>query len=536
MIRRIGRFISRNIKKRLCKPKSIGEEEFAFRNAPFWQNANGEKNADKRILVYVAGNYITPVLETMLFAKKLSEVRGLSIDVFGVGNINHNPICNVYRSFQIHDIYGSNLTVLEKAKILYRAVQIWRTWKEGKDILPMRYDDIPIGEELYDTILSHWREAYTVDKIEWKYIYDAYLFCKNMYIAKRLFCSKKYGVFIFSDGDYINASFVKFAAKYGVEIYQTSVGRVLFHKALKNFTLPYSSQITPHMYESCRSMVSKDVIDQYLAVRFRGEAKADYDRQAFLGKREYSKEELCKLSGIPIGTDMKLVVVAAHAFSDRPHSGDIMVYQDYYQWLVETLKILDQVEDIVVFVKEHPSALLYGEKGSISHLVKQYGWSQIHTLPEDFHTYSIFSYFDYVVTCKGTIGLEAASFGIPVFTAGQGYYYGFGVDINSTTTTEYEGRLRNIKSYGRRPDTVRERAKVLLYLMGQITPPYAPPIIPADRFRADVDQLRSEEYQYTYINERLKEGKSIKEGYYERILEDIIVFDETVGTVYEDLS
>ena len=72
--------------------------------------------------------------------------------------------------------------------------------------------------------------------------------------------------------------------------------------------------------------------------------------------------------------------------------------------------------------------------------------------------------------------------------------------------------------------------------MGQITPPYAPPIIPADRFRADVDQLRSEEYQYAYINERLKEGKSIKEGYYERVLEDIIVFDEAVGTVYEDLS
>ena len=86
------------------------------------------------------------------------------------------------------------------------------------------------------------------------------------------------------------------------------------------------------------------------------------------------------------------------------------------------------------------------------------------------------------------------------------------------------------------PETVQERARILLYLMGQITPPYAPSVIPADRFRSEIAQLRSEEYQYTYINQRLREGKSIKDEYYERILKDIIVFDETVGTIYEDLS
>ncbi|AEB99031.1 capsular polysaccharide export protein, LipB/KpsS family [Selenomonas sputigena] len=536
MIERIGRFIKRNLKKRFCKPVSVGEMEFASLNAPFWQDEKIASTVEKRILVYVAGDYITPVVETMLFAKRLSKEREMPLDVLGGSDILYKPVRSVYQSFHIRSVLDAEMGWLEKAKVLYEAILAWRMWREGNDILAMTYDGIPIGEELYDAILSHNREQYTVDKIELKHIYDAYLFYKNIHIAKRIFHSQRYGVFIFSDGDYINSPFVKFAAKYGAEIYQTSVGRVLFHKIIKDFTLKYSSQITHQMYEECRAMVPRRIIDQYLTERFRGEAKADYDRQAFFGKKEYSKEDLCKFSGLSFDSDCKFVVVAAHAFSDRPHSGDIMVYRDYYQWLIETLKLLDKVEGVVVFVKEHPSALLYGEKGSISHLVRQYGWKQIYTLPEDFHTYSIFRYFDYVVTCKGTIGLEAASFGIPVFTAGQGYYYGFGVDINSTTTAEYEQRLQNIKRYERLPETVQERARILLYLMGQITPPYAPSVIPADRFRSEIAQLRSEEYQYTYINQRLREGKSIKDEYYERILKDIIVFDETVGTIYEDLS
>ena len=535
MIVRAGRFIKKIFKKRFCKPVSVGEYEFAALNQPFW-NTENELYADhKRILVYVPGDFITPIIETMLFAKRLSETTQMDVDVLGT-DMKYKPVSSVYRSFQIHDLVERAVSPFEKIKIWCQALRIWRTLHFGEDILTLTYDGIPIGEEIYDSILSHNKAQYTIDKIELKNIYDFYLFYKNMHIAKSLFCSQQYGVFIFSDGDYINAPFVKYAAKYGVELYQTSVGRILFHRALKNFTLKYVVQITRHMYQKCCAHVSRETIEQYLAIRFRGEAKADYDRQAFLGKREYSKEELCVLSEIPIETKKKFVVVAAHAFSDRPHSGDIMVYRDYYQWLIETLKILDSVEDVVVFVKEHPSAMLYGEKGSIAHLVRQYGWTQIYTLPEDFHTYSIFKYFDYVVTCKGTIGLEAASFGLPVFTAGQGYYYGFGIDINSTSKDEYRERLQNIKQYKRLPHAIQERAKILLYIMGQITPPYTPSVIPQDRFRANIDQLRSEEYQYTYINKRLTEGKSIKDGYYEYVLDDIIVFDETVGTTYEDLS
>ena len=537
MVIRILRLIRKKIIERFTRPVSIGESEFVAMNRPFWKTPSNVSMDGSRILVYVAGDYITSIIEAMVVAKKISERYGYPIDVLDIDDMKYRLTREVYESFSIQGYADWNISLLKKICILFHAFQVWRNWKSVDDILKWETDGIPMGEELYDTLIVYRSQEYTVENIKLSHIKAVYAFCKNIYIAKHLFSANApYSVFVFSDCDYERTPFAKYAMQSKCIVYQSCLGRIVQHKPIKGLKVRFPGQITHERYNMYRYSTTKEELDNYLVKHFAGVAKADLDRTAFYGKKQYSKEALCELAGVDVDDTRKFVVVAAHAFSDRPHLADDTIYRDYYQWLIETLSILEETEDIIVFVKEHPSAKNYGEKGSITPLVKKYGWKNINTLPDDFSTYSIFHFFDYVVTCNGTIGLEATTFGLPVFTAGKGYYAGFGIDINSSTKEEYENRLRYITRYKRRPQVLQDRAKMLLYILGQSASEYTLPMIPQDRFRGVVDENDNEKYRYRYINDHLKNCKDIKGRYYAHLLDDIIIFDDSVGSEYNEES
>jgi hypothetical protein len=67
----------------------------------------------------------------------------------------------------------------------------------------------------------------------------------------------------------------------------------------------------------------------------------------------------------------------------------------------------------------------------------------------DVSTYSLFQTADYVVTVRGTVGIEAALFGIPVVTAGTGRYDRRGFTLDSPTREEYLRKLATLHTYER---------------------------------------------------------------------------------------
>jgi hypothetical protein len=60
-------------------------------------------------------------------------------------------------------------------------------------------------------------------------------------------------------------------------------------------------------------------------------------------------------------------------------------------------------------------------------------------------TRSIFGVTDYGITIRGSVGFELPCFGVPVLTAGTGFYAGRGFTIDSATRAEYLERLRTIE-------------------------------------------------------------------------------------------
>lgn len=494
-------------------------DEFYEINKKYWSDS---KNTDKdnNTLVFVDCNYLLPVIETMLFTKRLQEENSSSITIGFYPKLSEN-MRKVYESYNIKSIvnlldvhfstFFKTISYIPKVLLCRRDI----------DLLRFRIDSMPVGEEIYDDIL---RKAglLTLNKLTLKnkkfilkYIYFYYSFYR---------IAKKYRIkrFVYTDCDYDNSAFTKVCQKLNIQIYQIGRGQFYQHKETEYDRLISYAQITYDKFEkTVKTPNIQSFIESENKIHFAG-AKDNYlDSVAFKGKRLYSKKEL--LQKYNLDDDKKIIIVASHAFCDAPHGANYdMIFKDYYDWFVKTIVMLSKINKYNVFVKEHPSSAYYNEKGSVDTILKEYNISNIYKVPDDLSTLCLYDFVDCFITCCGTIGIEAACFGIPAVTAAKGYYFGYGLDYNCSNLEEYEKTLNNLETLSKRPEII-DTAKVVMYLACQRYSDNISSILPKDRFLSS-DQEPSDEEKIKIITSLMKE-KSPKDEYYYNQLENCFVFD-----------
>lgn len=162
----------------------------------------------------------------------------------------------------------------------------------------------------------------------------------------------------------------------------------------------------------------------------------------------------------------KLAVIMSHCFSDAPHSNPGMLYENYEQWLIRTIHAISKNNQIEFLVKEHPSASLYMEEGMTRRMMDNIGFGN-RLLKPGINTKDIIFSTDYIITCGGTIGIEAPAHGKPVVLASRPPYSRNGFTIEHTTADEYELFLRD-KLHTLDPlrdDQIMKAKKVALILL-----------------------------------------------------------------------
>lgn len=159
--------------------------------------------------------------------------------------------------------------------------------------------------------------------------------------------------------------------------------------------------------------------------------------------------------GIP--EDRKIAVIYSHILYDTLFFNGEDLFQNYADWLVETVKAACLNPNVQWFVKVHPSNLWRGEleyfhggKYEEVRLIEQY----IGDLPDHVRLiypdtplspYTWLQVADYGVTVRGTSGIELGALGKTVITAGSGRYEEAGFSVNSGTVEEYLKLLSNIQ-------------------------------------------------------------------------------------------
>jgi hypothetical protein len=132
------------------------------------------------------------------------------------------------------------------------------------------------------------------------------------------------------------------------------------------------------------------------------------------------------------------------------------LFADQEAWFVETLRAAAANERVNWIVKLHPANVwklrregLDGELDEERAIAEEIGELPPHVVllrPEsEISTRSVFECADYGITIRGSVGFELPCLGVPVLTAGTGFYSGRGFTVDSGSRDEYLARLRRIE-------------------------------------------------------------------------------------------
>lgn len=191
----------------------------------------------------------------------------------------------------------------------------------------------------------------------------------------------------------------------------------------------------------------------------------------------------------------KTVVIFCHILYDATFFYGESLFEDYEQWLVETVRAAIANPRLNWIVKVHPVNVWRSKMDGAelvqleaATLAKHFGTLPSHVklmaADTDINTFSLFDVADYGLTVRGTIGMELPCFGIPVVTAGTGRYAGRGFTIDPATREEYAARLATLHNLPRLDDAAIRRARLHYYGALNLRP------VPMRSFVLDYDAIR----------------------------------------------
>ena len=143
----------------------------------------------------------------------------------------------------------------------------------------------------------------------------------------------------------------------------------------------------------------------------------------------------------------KIVLIAAHVFSDCPHlDGENYIFNDYYDHYTQTLDYIKNknLENVYWIIKPHPSTKRYGEDNIEVNYAKNLNFKNFGICPKDISTDNLVDICDNVITVTGTIALEFAVKGKLSINAGITQYSRFNVTLDHYTQRSYFKSLENI--------------------------------------------------------------------------------------------
>jgi len=142
----------------------------------------------------------------------------------------------------------------------------------------------------------------------------------------------------------------------------------------------------------------------------------------------------------------KTVALFPHIFWDATFFWGTDLFRNYEDWFCAALRAACANPALNWIIKVHPGNVVKdrrdgvaGEHSELAAIRATVGVlpSHVKLIPadSDISTFALFDVIDYCLSVRGTVGIEAACFGIPVVTAGTGRFdrLGFTVDPDSPT-------------------------------------------------------------------------------------------------------
>jgi len=459
---------------------------FIQANSKYWSKITGESSVKE---IWVEGhlaeygpNYL---IRSAVVAKALQSVTNYKIRVLYNGYFHQWKVApSLYRSFGIHDsfFFNSHFRVRYiqfQRRAFAEASKYWAGIKSGSDILNISYKGVLMGDLIYDDIIKHVPHIFTIEKIEepyFKFIEKAFFY---YFQYDFLFKSANVSDFVSTHTAYCEYGLlVRIALKYKVRVYETTDMHLAYFDRIGKDCLPTYHEgfanLVRRKLETYKDQAARDAImdKNFSQLHDRMAGKIDQVDVALAFRNKVTYTDSLMREKLMISNDNPLVFIICHAFTDSPHISSWQLYNDYYDWLIKTLQIVRDIDNVNWIIKPHPSSALYNEVGVVEQLISDSVHHNIFLTPDDFNQNSLIGCAHAILTVQGTVGIEFSCFGIPVILAGKPFYAGFGFTQEPRTIEEYGQLLKNIRSLEKLNIEQVEKAKLVYGVYNQcLLPP-----------------------------------------------------------------
>jgi len=359
------------------------------------------------------------------------------------------------------------LSVLTKIKFVFIALYKTFLMALTKDVLGFRYDGVKYGDIAYDTYLSK-REVATIRRIDIHMARIVYACIRRHERIRRVLQGGNFKAVMVSHQVGIPAGvMLRCALRYGYTGYlrtghhQSAFLR--FEKVEEVYNYPQKS--SPEDVE----IIIKTLGDDFEAVYdiiFNREVAGKGTKDglfAFSSSSKFYTDRRSFMDDYSLDPQKKNVFIMLHAFNDFPHSHFRgMVFRDYYDWFIETLKFAKSFDRVNWIFKQHPMIRYYVTRDvSFDEAFKDIP-PHIVYIGEDrrIDTRSLIYCADVVITCLGSAGVQLPAWvGIPAIIASDNHYTNLGFALEPKDRKEYFDLLANIGQIGRLNEEQQKTAK-----------------------------------------------------------------------------
>lgn len=303
-------------------------------------------------------------------------------------------------------------------------------------VLKWQIDGIHVGDLFYDWHLRS-RKIPTPKINSFYFLVDVLIFCSHFSWWRKQFEKQKPNFIFTSHSCYIQGLVARIGLMQNAKVF--NIGDHWFHRLTKDRPLadlefmdyvPFASNFNGYSHNRERSNNS--------LTRLMG--GVDSTTVAHETVR-YQEDDVTKiLSDFSRESNRQRVLIACHCFSDSPHGIGGMIFTDFIDWLEFLAQKSLGLSDFDWYIKAHPSFNQQDKKYFAEFCARN---PHIKPIYEQIRSNSVLELgFECVLTCYGTIALEAAANSVLTISASTCFpsmKYSFARGANSRN--EYEDLL-----------------------------------------------------------------------------------------------
>lgn len=398
---------------------------------------------------------------------------------------DYDQTATAIKSFQITDIAFLRTTQFNlgsRIKTLFNAIYLLFITKTPEQLLDLHFKGIKIGDLVYDRYISRTGNG-GIRKIDFSIITD---FCKVLFFIHRLekIFSRhriKYVVIDMEERFGLAGAIFRYALYKKAEVFmvfsvQSKIGLTRYNSMEQAFLNPRSTKPSLELVNYFRK---NEALKKYALEQYEKKIQEEISPQKFdslfvhpshdPARKSVDKKTLVEEYKLDPG--LPIALISCHVFIDAPHGQGFFVFNDFLEWYQETLKFIKKVKNVNWLIKPHPGTNFYDYHTLAKQTAEQEFKNiidsednHIHILPDNIRTVSLLQIADLVVSCLGTISVEANALGIPTIMAGNGPNTGFGYSKQPYTREEYFEMLTHAAKMKKLSLEETEIARIVYFL------------------------------------------------------------------------